>query len=86
MLFLQACASASGGVWVSHHNEEIDLTSTWIAYNDLAWTEDWLADPAEYEHEVMVYVDLIKNNSVEFEPIFRSDLFAPKSQNLTKRD
>ena len=38
----------------------IVLASTWIAYNELAWTEDWLADPVEYEDEVMVYVDLIK--------------------------
>jgi ubiquinone/menaquinone biosynthesis C-methylase UbiE len=36
-----------------------------MAYNDLAWTEDWLADPAEYEDEVMVYVDLIKRTAVE---------------------
>jgi ubiquinone/menaquinone biosynthesis C-methylase UbiE len=41
------------------------LASTWIAYNDLAWTEDWLASPAEYEHEVMVYVDLIKRTAIE---------------------
>lgn len=41
------------------------MTSTWIAYNDLAWTEDWLVDPAEYEDEVMVYVDLIKRTAVE---------------------
>jgi ubiquinone/menaquinone biosynthesis C-methylase UbiE len=41
------------------------LASTWISYNDLAWTEDWLADPAGYEHEVMVYVDLIKRTAAE---------------------
>ncbi len=41
------------------------MASTWIAYNDLAWTEDWLADPAEYEDEVMVYVDLIKRTASE---------------------
>jgi ubiquinone/menaquinone biosynthesis C-methylase UbiE len=41
------------------------LASTWIAYNVLAWTEDWLADPAEYEDEVMVYVDLIKRTAAE---------------------
>jgi ubiquinone/menaquinone biosynthesis C-methylase UbiE len=41
------------------------LASTWIAYNELAWTEDWLADPAEYEDEVMVYVDLIKRTAAE---------------------
>jgi len=41
------------------------VASTWLAYNDLAWAEDWLADPAEYENEVMVYVDLIKRNATE---------------------
>jgi len=41
------------------------LASTWISYNDLAWTEDWVADPSEYEHEVMVYVDLIKRTASE---------------------
>jgi len=35
------------------------MASTWIAYNELAWTEDWLADPAEYADEIKVYVDLI---------------------------
>jgi ubiquinone/menaquinone biosynthesis C-methylase UbiE len=39
--------------------------SKWIAYNELAWTEDLLADPAEYENEVHVYVDLIKRTAVE---------------------
>lgn len=41
------------------------MASSWISYNDLAWTEDWLADPAGYEHEVMVYVDLIKRTAAE---------------------
>ncbi len=41
------------------------MASTWISYNDLAWTEDWVADPSEYEHEVMVYVDLIKRAAAE---------------------
>lgn len=41
------------------------MASTWISYNDLAWTEDWVADPADYEHEVMVYVDLIKRAAAE---------------------
>ncbi len=41
------------------------MDSNWISYNDLAWTEDWLADPAEYEHEVKVYVDLIRSTSSE---------------------
>lgn len=41
------------------------MASTWIAYNDLAWTEDWLVDPTDYEEEVMVYVDLIKRTAKE---------------------
>lgn len=41
------------------------MASTWLAYNDLAWTEDWLADPGEYEHEVAAYVDLIKRTAAE---------------------
>ncbi len=41
------------------------MASTWIAYNDLAWTEDWLADPEEYEDEIMVYVDLIERTASE---------------------
>ncbi len=41
------------------------MTSTWIAYNELAWTEDWLADPAEYEDEVKAYVDLIQRTASE---------------------
>lgn len=39
--------------------------STWIAYNDLAWTEDWLADPSEYQQEAMLYVDLIKGTAAQ---------------------
>ena len=41
------------------------MASNWISYNDLAWTEDWLADPAEYEDEVKVYVDLIRGTASE---------------------
>lgn len=41
------------------------MASTWITYNDFAWTEDLLADPEEYEHEVKVYVDLIEQTAVE---------------------
>lgn len=40
------------------------MASTWISYNDLAWTEDWLANPEEHKDEVMFYVDLIKSKSV----------------------
>ncbi len=39
------------------------MSSSWIAYNELAWTEDILADPADYEVEVAAYVDLINRNS-----------------------
>lgn len=39
------------------------MASAWIAYNELAWTEELLADPADYECEVARYVDLIKRNS-----------------------
>ncbi|MGF1616030.1 MAG: class I SAM-dependent methyltransferase [Gammaproteobacteria bacterium] len=39
------------------------MASSWIAYNELAWTEDLLADPADYEDDVAGYVDLIKRNS-----------------------
>lgn len=39
------------------------MASTWISYNDLAWTEDWLANPGEYKNEVTFYIDLIKANS-----------------------
>lgn len=41
------------------------MSSTWISYNDLAWTEDWLANPEEHKDEVMFYVDLIKSKSVK---------------------
>lgn len=37
--------------------KERRMASTWIAYNELAWTEDLLATPASYEDEVKVYVD-----------------------------
>jgi len=39
------------------------LASEWISYNELAWVEDWLVDPADYEEEVKVYVDLIRQKS-----------------------
>ena len=41
------------------------MASTWLAYNELAWTEKLLADPAEYENEVKVYIDLIKRTAKE---------------------
>lgn len=39
------------------------MASSWISYNELAWTENFLADPASYEAEAEVLVDLIKRNS-----------------------
>lgn len=39
------------------------MTSPWKAYNDLAWTEDWLADPADYEAEAGAYVSLIQRHA-----------------------
>lgn len=39
------------------------MASSWAAYNELAWTEDLLADAADYEGEVGGYVDLIKRYS-----------------------
>lgn len=39
------------------------MVSSWVAYNELAWTEDLLADPADYEAEVAGYVGLIKRNA-----------------------
>jgi SAM-dependent methyltransferase len=36
------------------------MTSPWTAYNDLAWVEDWLAEPADYEREAAVYVELMQ--------------------------
>jgi SAM-dependent methyltransferase len=41
------------------------MSSDWIAYNELAWADDLLADPDEYIDEVSIYIDLIKRNSVE---------------------
>jgi SAM-dependent methyltransferase len=39
------------------------VASEWKAYNELAWTEDWLADPAGCEEEAGKYVDLIRSNA-----------------------
>ncbi|MCL5981430.1 MAG: class I SAM-dependent methyltransferase [Firmicutes bacterium] len=41
------------------------MASRWISYNELAWTEEWLADPAKYEEEVKFYVGLIKGAAAE---------------------
>jgi SAM-dependent methyltransferase len=39
------------------------VASSWIAYNELAWTVDLLADTAACEVEAADYVELIKRNS-----------------------
>lgn len=39
------------------------MASTWISYNDLAWTEDLLADPTEYEYEAESYINLIHKST-----------------------
>nr|NJM03640.1 class I SAM-dependent methyltransferase [Desulfobacula sp.] len=40
------------------------MASSWLAYNELAWTEDLLADPSDYEGEAGGYVDLIKGSGL----------------------
>jgi ubiquinone/menaquinone biosynthesis C-methylase UbiE len=40
------------------------VASSWIAYNELAWTEDFLADPLDYEGEAGGYVDLIRGSAL----------------------
>jgi len=42
--------------------QKMNGVSTWAAYNDLAWTEDWLADPSDYEDEAWEYVSVIKKH------------------------
>ena len=41
------------------------MASGWIAYNELAWTEDYLADPSDYEDEVKEFISLIRGVSAE---------------------
>lgn len=36
------------------------MASPWLAYNDLAWTDELLADPADCENEVELLIDLIR--------------------------
>lgn len=40
------------------------VAPSWIAYNELAWTADLLADHSDYEGEVEGYVDLIRRSSL----------------------
>lgn len=39
------------------------MASDWKAYNELAWTEEWLTDPAGYESEASRYVDLVLSSA-----------------------
>lgn len=39
------------------------MASDWISYNQLAWTEDFLADPAEYEQGVAHFTALIRQHA-----------------------
>jgi len=41
------------------------MASDFISYNQLAWTEDLLSDPSEYEAEVGVYIDLIHRTALD---------------------
>lgn len=41
------------------------MASKWISYNQLAWTEGWLAGPEEYEEEARIFVDLLKAQTVK---------------------
>lgn len=34
-----------------------------ISYNELAWTEEFLSDPASYEQEISGYVSLLRHNA-----------------------
>jgi hypothetical protein len=52
------------------------MASTWIAYNELAWTEEWLADQAEYEDKVNAYIDRIERTATEPPKTFLNNNFA----------
>ncbi len=41
------------------------MASDWISYNELAWTEDFLAEPSDYEEEVKEYIHLINGRAKE---------------------
>ena len=44
---------------------KIIMASTWISYNDLAWTEEWLASPSDYKKEAKACIDLINSAATE---------------------
>jgi ubiquinone/menaquinone biosynthesis C-methylase UbiE len=41
------------------------MASTWISYNELAWTEEWLASPSDYEKESQACIELINSTAPE---------------------
>ncbi|PKG33215.1 trans-aconitate 2-methyltransferase [Methanoregula sp.] len=41
------------------------MTPGWIAYNDLAWVDDYLTGPAEYEEEVRCYIGLLEQQGIK---------------------
>ncbi|HSV76782.1 MAG TPA: class I SAM-dependent methyltransferase [Bacteroidales bacterium] len=43
----------------------IKVSANWITYNELAWTEDFLADPADYEKETAEYIRLMNKTALE---------------------
>lgn len=45
------------------------MSHMWPAYNELAWTEELLGNPDEYEYEAGFYVDLIKRTAAEDQPM-----------------
>jgi len=40
------------------------MAQEWKAYNDLAWTEDWLVQPTDYDDEVGFYISQITRYSL----------------------
>jgi SAM-dependent methyltransferase len=41
------------------------MAPAWLAYNDLAWVDEYLAEPAEYEEEVRFYLGLLEQHGVK---------------------
>jgi ubiquinone/menaquinone biosynthesis C-methylase UbiE len=41
------------------------MGSTWISYNDLAWTEEMLASPSDYKKEAQICINLINSTAPE---------------------
>lgn len=40
------------------------MASNWISYNELAWTEDFVADPNDYARELQEYIGLINKHAI----------------------